>query len=94
MSTYERVRVVPDGASTGPSRSRPFTVILRDPVVSGPFLTGIEVDREGDEVAPKGVDERRHIIMVDLVTKRTPLVMDRLTATLVEPGDAMTEETR
>lgn len=88
MTTYERVRVVPDDGT------KPFTVILRDVTTSERFMTGIEVDHEGDEVAGRGADERRHLISIDLVTKRTPLVMDRLTARLVEPGDTMEENAR
>jgi len=86
VTAYERVRVRPDDGRA------PFTVTLRDPAVVGGILTGIEVDREGTEVAPRGVDERRHIISVDLVTRRTPLVMDNHTGLLTEPGDRLSAE--
>lgn len=68
MTSYERIRV--DGK----------TLILRDPkeitFLGVPALSGIEVDREGDEVAPRGVDMNQHVIQLALITRRTPLVMN------------------
>ena len=50
---------------------------MRNPVeidfLGSKALTGIEVDAEGSEVAPRGVDERRLLIGLDLISKRTPL---------------------
>lgn len=67
-STYERVRV------------QGRTIILKNPAetqfLGAPALTGIEVNREGDEIAGRGADERRHIIALTEITRRTPLVMD------------------
>lgn len=57
-------------------RSR--TIYLEQVREMGLLLTGIEVDKTGDEVAPRGVDERRHIIALELVTKRTPVRMDNI----------------
>lgn len=90
MTTYERVRVQPE---SGPA----FTVILRDSAVRktrvlGSILTGVEVNREADEVASRGADERIRFISLDLVTKRTPLTMDRFTGMLTEPGEHLSEE--
>lgn len=91
MTTYARVRFT---SEDGPAA----TAILRDPAVHGSdgtlmgrVLVGVEVDREGDEVASRGVDERVRIISTSLVSKQTPLVMDRLTGLLTEPGDVMVE---
>lgn len=54
--------------------------ILRDPrevvFLGSNVLTGIEVGREGDEIAPRGVDERRRVISIDLITRRTVLTWD------------------
>lgn len=79
MTTYERVRA--DGK----------TLYLRDPVetsfLGAPALTGVQVDREGNEVAPRGVDELRHIIDLGAVTKRTPVTMDRTYAVLLAEGE-------
>jgi hypothetical protein len=52
------------------------TIILRDTTESELFLTGVEVDRTGMEVAPHGIDERKHIIDLTVITKRTPLTMN------------------
>lgn len=56
------------------------TVILRNPRMiefcGQPALAGIEVDQYGDEITPPGVDVRRRVISLDLITRRTPLVMD------------------
>lgn len=46
--------------------------------VGGQLLTGIEVDKQGEEVAPRGVDERRHFISLELVTRRTPVRMNNI----------------
>lgn len=81
MTTYERVRykdfrVRWDGKKLRDTR----TIILMNPVevefMGAPALSGVEVNREGEEVAPRGVDERRHIIGLDVITKRTQLVMN------------------
>lgn len=78
MTTYERVRY-DDG-----ERSR--TIYLRDPRVV-PFLgaealTGIEVDRETNEIAPRGADELRRVIALDCITKRTPVYVSKTYGTL------------
>jgi len=56
------------------------TVILRDSheveFMGTKCLSGIEVNNEGEEVASRGVDERKHIIELSLITKRTSLVMN------------------
>lgn len=92
MTTFERVRYRPEGA-------RARTIYLSDPQVTGDpdgmlgqVLIGVEVDREADEVAPRGYDERRHVISLDLVLSRTVVVVDRHTGLLTEPGDVMDPE--
>lgn len=77
---YERVTY-----RTEDGRAR--TIYLHRPAVSGPFLTGIEVNREGDEIADRGYDERRHLIATSLVVKRLPMVMDRVYGELVAQGE-------
>jgi hypothetical protein len=74
--TWERVTYRPEGAT------RSKTIILRDPKVLGKvggdftILTGLEVNKEDEEVAPPGVDRREHIISFVLVRRRTPLRMN------------------
>lgn len=75
--TYERV-------SYREESGKRHTVILQNPTEAGPFLTGVEVGKDGDEIAPRGFDERRHFIALELVTKRTPLVMDKIYGELTE----------
>jgi hypothetical protein len=74
MNTYTRIRI--NGKS----------VILRNmkevSVLNAPCVAGVEVNREGDEVAPAGVDERLHIIQKSLITKSTPLEWNRKYGTL------------
>lgn len=80
MTTWVRIRF--DGRS----------VILRNPsegVLGGvPTLTGIEVNAQDEEVTGRGakIDERRHIVALKLISKRTPMVMNKKYATL-EPAD-------
>lgn len=76
-STYERVTYRPEGG-------RARTIYLHRPVVSGPFLIGMEVNREGDDISGKGFDERKHIIETALVVRRVPMVMDNNYGELVE----------
>jgi hypothetical protein len=69
MAHWERIRL--DGK----------TLILRDPqesrLLGVTTLVGIEVDKFDVEVAPRGVDERQHIIEEAIITRRTPLKMNR-----------------
>ncbi len=71
-STYLRVRYLDDNTRK--------TVILMDPtdvLVAGfECLSGTEVGKDGNEIAPPGVDHRRRIIANMLIYKRTPLVMN------------------
>jgi hypothetical protein len=79
VTTYERVTYRPQGG-------RSQSVFLRNPVTGGMFLTGIQVDKEGDEIAPKGFDERRLMIELDLIVNREPFVMDKIYGELVPAG--------
>lgn len=68
---------------------RTRTIYLQDAEVRqagklGEVLTGIEVNREGDEIAGKGFDERRHIIAMGAVVRRVPVVMDKTYGEFVE----------
>lgn len=80
VRVYERIRV--EG-----KRNR---IILRDPeeieFMGAPALAGIEVNTEGEEVAPSGVDERRHIIEMSLVLERVPMAMNNHYGMLEEAG--------
>lgn len=68
MNRYERIRF--DGK----------TIILRNPrkvkFCGIDAITGIRVDKLGDEVGTKKADEQRDIIAAVLVTKRTKLRWD------------------
>lgn len=77
MSTYERVTYRPEG-------ERARTIYLHRPVEHGPFLTGVEVNREGDEIGGKDHDARRHIIDLGLIVRRVPMRMDNIYGELVE----------
>jgi hypothetical protein len=96
MTTYERVTV-----QSPAQRGRARRLFLRDVAETTfagvPAITGVEVDREGDEVQPSkaylkahGAEdgERRHILPTELVTKREPHVVDYLYGTLVPDGTA------
>ena len=69
MAHWERIRV------NGRTR------ILRDPqesrLLGVTTLVGIEVDKFDNEIAPAGVDERKHIIEIGIITRRVPLKMNR-----------------
>jgi hypothetical protein len=83
--TYERVTYLPLDAR----RSR--TIYLRNPyevqLLGMPVLCGDEVNREADEVAPRGVDTRRHMIDCTLVRRRTPVRLDRHYGVLLAEGE-------
>lgn len=76
--TFERVTYRPEGST------RSKTIFLQNVTESGSFITGIEVGKDGDEVAGTGFDERQHIIEKSLVIKRTPMRMDNDYGLLVE----------
>lgn len=46
-------------------------------------LVGVEVDREGDEIAARGSDERRHVIDKIAILRRQPMVFSRTYGWLV-----------
>lgn len=71
MTTYERVTYRPEGAC------RARTVILRDTTEGDRLLSGVEVDRHGGKAGTLEVSERRHVIDLALVERRTPLTLDR-----------------
>lgn len=89
-STYERVTYRPEG-----ERARSIylhrPLVLENDLGKPTFLTGVEVNREGDEVAGKGFDERRHLIDLELVIRRVPMRMDMYYGELVK-DDTMIEE--
>ena len=89
MTTYERIRFNRIRVRyNGKQIKEPRTIILMNPsetkLFGAPALTGSEVDREGREVAPRGVDQRQHIIGLDLIIRRTPLTMSKTYGTLEE----------
>jgi hypothetical protein len=52
-------------------------------------LSGVEVDREGDEVAGRGADVRVRVVELTLIGSRTRVVMDRKYAQLVDAQEAL-----
>lgn len=65
------------------------TIYLQDAKEShseqlGELLSGVEVDKEGDEVHGKGFDERHHLISLDAVIRREAVVMDKIYGEFVE----------
>jgi hypothetical protein len=62
------------------------TVLLRVTGENERFLTGIEVRSDGDEVRPRGADERLRLIEKSQITRRTSLRMNRLYGQLEEAG--------
>jgi hypothetical protein len=72
---YERVSFT---SETGTRR----TVILRVTGDSALFISGIEVDKEGDAVRHGAVDETRHLIDKTLILRRTPMTMNMTYAQL------------
>ena len=80
MNAYEKITYQPEGAD------RPKRVILHHPapckVFGNPCTAGTEVNEEGDEIKPRGADERRHIIQDSLIKKRVALVFSRNYGTL------------
>ncbi len=99
MTTYERV--------TYRAGQMARIVILEDPAETdtkfGRMLTGLEVDREGIRAEPDAATlraagaetgERRHVIALDVITKRAPLEMDLRYAWLVPLGTAKTPVTK
>lgn len=79
MARYERVTYRPEGG-------RARTIYMENVQVmgGGELLTGIEVNREGDEICGAKFDERRHIIELALVERRMPMRMDNIYGELVE----------
>lgn len=69
-------------------RAGSLNVILRDPSEIHAFgvdcLTGIEVDRTGVNVGTDEVSQRRHVIELATITRRTPMEMS-LTYGTLEP---------
>jgi hypothetical protein len=82
VTNYERVRYSPTPGALH------RTIILRDAelakIAGYSVLAGVEVDRAGNELAPRGVDERRHLIDLALIVRRTKLVTDNHYAELRE----------
>jgi hypothetical protein len=65
------------------TQGREKTVILAGVRETATFITGIEVDKEGDEVHGAGFDERRRVIAKSTIRGRVPMRMDNKYATLV-----------
>lgn len=87
---YERVTFRSEGG-------RAKTVFLQDPVETGHFLRGTQVDKEGNEVQPSAAYLRAnnaefgdivHVLDLGLVTKREPYEMDLMYGWLVPQGTA------
>lgn len=74
MNTYEKVRF-----NDGPRRR---TVLLRNVEATTFFIIGVEVDDEGQPISGRGFDERKRIIGLDLIIKRTPMTVSMKYGTL------------
>ena len=59
-------------------------MILRNPRETSLFLSGVEVDKFNEEVAPRDVDQRVHIIQLECIVWRKPLVQNPKYAELEE----------
>lgn len=79
MNTYTKIKL-----TSGKN------LILRDVTritfLGAECVTGIEVNKEGDEVRPAGADERQHIIQVTLIKRTTPMKMNLKYAELEPVG--------
>lgn len=58
----------------------PFFIKIKSETLR--FLTGVEVDREGDAVTSPGVDEKLHLIEVSELKKRVDYRMNLMYARL------------
>lgn len=70
--TYERVTFKLDEHDAKKTK----TVLLRIVSESARMLSGYEVDKEGEEIQPRGFERRLRVISLDLITKRVSLVMN------------------
>lgn len=75
MKLYAKVKFID-------SNKRPVILCLR--AVTERFVSGIEVNKEGDEVVPKNADEKYHIIDKEAIKKMTPMKMNNTYAELEE----------
>jgi hypothetical protein len=75
MQKYERIRFNGN------------TVILKISGESNEFLSGIQVNKYGDEVRSKGYDEHLHLIDKTTITRRTSMKMNNHYAELEEAKD-------
>ena len=74
--TYAQVTFSADGKT-----QKTYLRVTKD---SDKFLSGYEVNKDGDEIASKGHDRRLRVIDKHAVTKVVPMRMDRTYATLVK----------
>jgi len=51
-------------------------MILQITAESDVFLSGVEIDKYGDEIVRPKADVTKHIISKDLIVKRVPMVMN------------------
>lgn len=75
MIRYERVNFVDEG-------NKARSVMLRVLSDTDRFLTGYEVDRDGEEISGRDFDRRTRIIDKTLIRKRMEYVMDLTYGTL------------
>ena len=72
MSIYLKVRI--EGK----------TLLLRDPRERNGVLSGIEVNKFGDEISSHGFDERMHLIVIEAISSTKTMVMNLKYAELEE----------
>jgi hypothetical protein len=76
VTSYERIYFTPDARTAeGPDRPRP-SVLLEIASEGDKWLTGYEVNREGERIEPKGADERLHLIDKTTIARRVPMQMN------------------
>lgn len=76
MAYFERVRISGAMDETGKPK-RPASILLEVATESEKFLSGYEVNREGERIfRPGKYDERLHVIDKAVITQRTQMRMN------------------
>jgi len=75
MITYTKIKFTEKGTRS---------IYLQNPKMVRGFLTGIQVNKKGEEIADKGCDERLHLIQVGCIKENIPQVMNKIYGELEE----------
>ena len=68
MITYTKIKFTEKGTRS---------IYLQNPKRVRGFLTGIQVNKKGEEIADKGCDERLNLIQVGCIKENIPQVMNK-----------------